>query len=174
MKIKEVLYVPGLEKNLLSILALDKKGYRVSFIDGQVLMWSKGKTLEDVVVIREEEGGFYKLKRHPQTALGHETTSSSELWHRRLAHINSKAFPYVRKVVIGLPYLKIEHEGTFKVCAQGNNINNPFLKSDTNTKGMLELIHSDVCGPMPSISLSGYEYYVMFFMIIQERLGYNF
>ena len=24
---------------------------------------------------------------------------------------------------------------------------------------MLELIHLDVCGPMPSISLSGYEYY---------------
>ena len=30
MKMKEVLYVPGLKKNLLSILALDKKGYRVS------------------------------------------------------------------------------------------------------------------------------------------------
>ena len=51
MKMKEVLYVPGLKKNLLSILALDKKGYRVAFIDGQVLMWSKGKTLEYVLVI---------------------------------------------------------------------------------------------------------------------------
>ena len=39
---------------------------------------------------------------------------------------------------------------------------NPFLKSETNTKGTLELIHSDVCGPMPSTSLSGYEYYVIF------------
>ena len=28
--------------------------------------------------------------------------------------------------------------------------------------GTLELIHSDVCGPMPSIALSGYEYYVTF------------
>ena len=34
MKIKEVLYVPGLKKNLLSISTLDKKGYRVSFIHG--------------------------------------------------------------------------------------------------------------------------------------------
>ena len=34
MKMKEVLYVPGLKKNLLSISTLDKKGYRVSFIDG--------------------------------------------------------------------------------------------------------------------------------------------
>ena len=50
MKMTEVLCVLGLNKNLLSILDLDKKGYRVAFIDGQVLMWSKGKTLEDVVV----------------------------------------------------------------------------------------------------------------------------
>ena len=34
MKMKEVLYVPGLKKNLLSISALYKKGYRVDFIDG--------------------------------------------------------------------------------------------------------------------------------------------
>ena len=30
MKMKEVLYVPGLKKNLLSISTLDKKGFRVS------------------------------------------------------------------------------------------------------------------------------------------------
>ena len=58
-----------MKKNLLSISALDKKGYRVAFIDGQVLMWSKGKTLEDVVVIGEEEGGQYKLEGHKRQAL---------------------------------------------------------------------------------------------------------
>ena len=125
-------------------------------------MWSKGKTLEDVVVIGEEEGGLYNLKGHLETSLVHDTTSSIELWHRRLTHINYKALPYVRKVVTGLPYLKIKHDGTCKGCAKGKNIKNPFLKSDTKTKGMLELIHSNVCGPMPSISLSGYEYYVTF------------
>ena len=72
-------------------------------------MWSKGKTLEDVVVIGEEEGGLYKLKGHPETTLVHVTTSSSELWHRRLAHINYKALPYVSKVVTSLPYLNIDH-----------------------------------------------------------------
>ena len=43
MKMKEVLSVPSLKKKLLSISTLDKKGYRVAFIDGQVLMWPKGK-----------------------------------------------------------------------------------------------------------------------------------
>ena len=41
LKMKDVLYVPGLKKNLLSIFALDAKGMRVAFIDGQVLMWPK-------------------------------------------------------------------------------------------------------------------------------------
>ena len=75
-------------------------------------MWSKGKTLEDVVVVGE--GGLYKLKGHPETTLVHETTSSSELWHRFIADINYKALPYVRKVVFGLPDLKMDHEGTCK------------------------------------------------------------
>ena len=46
MKIKDVLFVPRLKKNLLSIFALDAKGIRVAFIDGQVIMWPKG-TLEE-------------------------------------------------------------------------------------------------------------------------------
>jgi hypothetical protein len=64
MKMKDVLYVLGLTKNLLSISALDKKGFRVAFIDGEVLMWPKGKTMEEAIVIGKEEGGLYKLKGH--------------------------------------------------------------------------------------------------------------
>ena len=63
----------------------------------------------------------------------------------------------MRKVVTGLPYLKMDHEGTCKGYARGKNIKNPFPKSETNTKGTLELIHYDVCGPIPSINLSGVE-----------------
>jgi hypothetical protein len=51
MRMKDVIYVPGLTYNLLSISALDKKGFRVSFIDSEVLMCPKGKTIEDAVVI---------------------------------------------------------------------------------------------------------------------------
>jgi hypothetical protein len=42
---ENVLYMPSLTKNLLSISSLDKKGFSVAFIDGEVLMWSKGKTI---------------------------------------------------------------------------------------------------------------------------------
>jgi hypothetical protein len=83
MRMKDVLYVPSLKKNLLSISFLDKKSFRVAFIDGEVLMWSKGKPIEDVV-IGIEEGGLYKLKGHSDVALTHSTESPCELWHRRL------------------------------------------------------------------------------------------
>ena len=136
-------------------------------------MWSKGKTLEDVVVIGEEEGGLYKLKGHLETTLVHETTISSELWHRIIAHINYKSFPYVSKLVTGLLDLNIEPEGTCKGCAHGKNIKNPFPKSDTKTKGTLEIIHSYVCGPIPSISLSGYEYVEAWKIVGNNRKGFS-
>src|SRR5713101_6838357 len=99
MTMKEVLFVTGLKKNLLSIYVLDAKGMRVAFIDGQVIMWPKGKTINDVVVIGEQEGGLYKLKGHPEQALIHDTVEPNELWHRRLAHVHYRALPIARKAV---------------------------------------------------------------------------
>ena len=103
MKMQDVLFVLGLKKNLLSIYALDAKGMRVSFIDGQVIMWPKGKTIDDVVVIGEQEGGLYKLKGHLEQALVHDTVEPNEIWHRRLAHVLYRSLPLASKVVEGLP-----------------------------------------------------------------------
>ena len=62
LKMKDVLYVLGLKKNILSIFALDAKGISVSFVDGQVLMWPIGKTIKDATMIGEEDKGLYKIK----------------------------------------------------------------------------------------------------------------
>ena len=79
MMMKDVLFVPGLKKNLLSISALDAKGMRDAFIYGEVLMWPKGKTIDDAVVIEEQEGGLYKLKGHQEQALVHDKVNPNEL-----------------------------------------------------------------------------------------------
>jgi hypothetical protein len=92
----------------------------------------------------------------------HAIENPCELWHRRLAHINYKAPPYICKAVIGLLELKVDHEGVCNGCAQEKNIKNPFPKRDSKAEGVLELILSDVCGPMPSSFMSGYVYYVSF------------
>ena len=45
---------------------------------------------------------------------------------------------------------------------KGKNTKKTFPSSERKEKGILEIIHSNVCGPMSSISLSGYVYYVSF------------
>jgi hypothetical protein len=162
LKMKDVLYVPGLKKNLLFISALEKKGFRVAFIDGEVIMWAKGETLNEAIIIGSEENGLYKLQGHSEATMTHSIENSCELWHRRLAHINYKALPYICKAVTSLPELKGDHEGVCNGCAQGKNIKNLFSKSDSKAEGVPKIIHSDVCGPMPSSSISGYVYYVSF------------
>ena len=81
IKMKDVLFVPGLKKNLLSISALEKKGFKVAFVDGEILLWPRGKTIEDAIVIGEEEGGLYKLEGHSDLAFIQNTVSPCELWH---------------------------------------------------------------------------------------------
>jgi hypothetical protein len=162
LKMKDILYVPGLTKNLLSISTSEKKGFKVSFIDGEVLMWAKGETLNEEIIIGIEENGLYKLKGHSKVSMTHAIENSCELWHRILAHINNKALPYICKAVTGLPELKVDHEDVCNGCAEGKNIKNPFSKRDNKAEGVLELIHSDVCGPMLSSSITEYVYYVSF------------
>jgi hypothetical protein len=152
MKMKDVLYVPGLKKNILSILALDEKGFIFSFTGGEVLMWAKGKSSDDAVVIGVEEGGIYKLKGHSVSALVHITVTPSELWNRIFSHIHYKSLSIMRKMVTGFPQIQVNHEGICNGCAQGNHVKKPFPSSDIKAKGALEIIHSYVCGPMSAVT----------------------
>ena len=64
--------------------------------------------------------------------------------------------------MIGIPELQANHEGVCKGCAQGKNVKSLFPSSDNKAKGILDLVHSDMCGPMTATSLTGYVYYVSF------------
>jgi hypothetical protein len=51
ISIKYVLFVQGLKKNLLSICALEDKGFIVAFVDGQVLLWPNNSSIDPTNVI---------------------------------------------------------------------------------------------------------------------------
>jgi hypothetical protein len=51
ISIKDVLFVQGLKKNHLSISALEDRVLRVVFVDGQVLLWPKGSSIDLAIVI---------------------------------------------------------------------------------------------------------------------------
>jgi hypothetical protein len=59
--LSNVLYVPGLEKNLVSISCLEDKGNKIAFMDGKVLSWHKNSSIEDARVIGSCEGNLYRL-----------------------------------------------------------------------------------------------------------------
>ena len=69
---KDVLYVPGLKNNILSIFVLDAKRMTVAFVDGQVIMCPKGKTINYEIIIGELDRGLYKLKGQPEQTLVRE------------------------------------------------------------------------------------------------------
>ena len=51
-----VLYVLGMKRNLVSISALEDKGYNVAFLDGKVLAWHKNSSMDTTkeTGVREE------------------------------------------------------------------------------------------------------------------------
>jgi hypothetical protein len=160
--LRNVLYVPGLEKNLVSISFLEDKGNIIAFVDGKVVSWHKDSNIENARVIGNREGNLYRLLEQNEESLVHNEVNPNDLWHRRYAHINYQALPFLKRMVEGIPELQPTHEGICKGCALGKNIKKPFPSNNNRSKEILDLIHSDVCGPMPVKYLGGYSYYVIF------------
>jgi hypothetical protein len=95
-------------------------------------------------------------------ALIHDSISLIKLWHMRLAHLNYRSLLTLGKMVTGLPKIHVEHDGICRGCSLGKNAKGSFLSNDNRSKGILDLVHTDLCGPMTISSLSGYLYYVIF------------
>jgi hypothetical protein len=66
----------------------------------------------------------------------------------------SKALPNLQHMVSGMPSISSSKDELCKGCMLGINIKKSFPSSDSRAQGILELVHSDVCGPMSSPSLS--------------------
>ena len=65
-------------------------------------------------------------------------------------------------MVIGMPKVSPKHNGICKGCDLGRNTKKSFSRSKNRSKGILDLIHSDICGTISSPSLSGCLYFVLF------------
>eukprot|EP00253_Pinus_taeda_P001599 PITA_01599 len=156
--LQEVLYAPDLKKNLVSISAMEDKGFKVAFIDGKVHV--SNKNFKDAFTLGFKVDTLYQVGGSPLGAMSCDTSLQSELWHRRFVHLHYKALPNVRKMVTGIPEFKVEQKG---VCqAKEKNTRGPFPSSDSKTTDKLQLIHSDPSSAMPLNSLGGYLYYAIF------------
>jgi hypothetical protein len=165
MILTEVLYVLGLKENLVSVSTIEEKGYEVLFCDGQVILFPIGSSITSAKVIGTRHVRLYEFLFQQVRALINSTSSSSEIceiWHRRMAHLHHAALRVLRELVMGVPDFKSEHHELCKGCTLGKYIETAFPSSDSGEAEILDIIHSDVCGPMSLASLTGSLYYVVF------------
>lgn len=60
------------------------------------------------------------------------------------------------------PELQIEHDGVCKGCALGKLAKSSFPNNESKSKGIFDLVHSALCGPMSVASLGGFWDYILF------------
>jgi hypothetical protein len=79
-----------------------------------------------------------------------------------MAHLHHGALGGLREVVTEVPQINIEHQDVCRGCALGKFSKASFPNNDTRSDGILDLVNTDVCGPMTQRSLSGCQYYLTF------------
>ncbi|KAL0436226.1 UNVERIFIED_CONTAM: Retrovirus-related Pol polyprotein from transposon TNT 1-94 [Sesamum radiatum] len=88
----------------------------------------------------------------------------SWLWHRRLGHFNFQGLKILhqKKMMTDLPQIQAV-EGACEACLQGKQHKRPFPSGTSwRAKAVLELIHTDVCGPMRTPSHEQNRYFILF------------
>lgn len=156
-----VLFIPELQANLLSVSRIAGAGKKVTFEGNKCVITNPdGKTLAETTA----ENGIYKLHSEWDTCnLARGDQTQAILWHRRLGHMNPQTMLKMSKHFdLNLNSNDVEIIKFCTICAKGKQTRLPFHSSETKTTEVLALIHSDVNGPMRTASLGVSKYIVIF------------
>ena len=105
---------------------------------------------------------MYRLQVQLGRALASFTTDIGELWHKRMAHIHFGALGNLREAFTRFPKITTERHDPCKGCALCKYAWKPFPSSKHMSKGVLDLIHSDLSGSMSVGSVSASKYFLLF------------
>ena len=94
MFLRDVLYVLGMKKNLISVFTIEDRGIGVYFLDGKVHIFPQAEGPFASYVIGVRCGKLYKLLFQPHHALSHTQSISElcELWNGRIS-VSYVTFP---------------------------------------------------------------------------------
>ena len=84
-----------------------------------------------------------------------DNESATYLWHRRLGHIGVKRMKKLHADGL-LESLDYESLATCEPCLMGKMTKTPFSRTMERATNLLEIIHTDVCGPMSVEARGGY------------------
>lgn len=161
--VTETLHIPSLDRRLLSVSKLTERGLNVQFQAKQCVIM-RGN---DLVMSVQRHKNVYKLKMEPEPGcffVEHgERTSIWELWHARLGHTNFDNYRRLQSGSNGLPVIKKTNDQLCSGCLKGKQTVMSFPKSSQQkTTKVLQLVHSDVMGPMKTTSNGGARYLLTF------------
>ncbi len=161
-RLENVLHVPELGYQLLSVPTFDKSGLNTSFQSRRCWIQKDGALLATATM----RGNLYELDTTQLSPHQSLIAQSTKLWHQRLAHVQPSTIIEMSKsgAVRGL---HIDHavkdELTCTGCVLGKGHRQAIPKnSNTRATKLLELVHSDVNGPLEVPSLGGSRYFVTF------------
>ena len=169
---QNVLHVPDLRSHLFSVLYLTRnKGFHVSIFKNCMQFRQKG-TLLFTATVNERNAAFLDGRVIPSTETELAQAASTlqmdhALWHRRFGHLNHASVQDVIRLGL-VTGLDIQNSGTApdpicEPCLAGKLHRGPIpsVASHRATR-LLELVHSDLHGPLPVTSRHGYRYWIMF------------
>ncbi|KAK2398761.1 putative mitochondrial protein [Trifolium repens] len=162
--IHDTLYVPELDENLLSIGQLLEHGYSLNFENRECRIFDSKRRNVAVVKMTSNRSFPLSLNYEKNFSMMAREDNDSCLWHKKLGHLNYNSLKllYQKKMVYGLPIIE-EKSGVCEGCMLGKHHRQPFPKGGAwRAKQVLELVHTDVCGPMNTLSHGKNWYFILF------------
>jgi uncharacterized cupredoxin-like copper-binding protein len=153
--ISDVLLFLEINQNLLSVPQLLEKGYKVFFEDKNCMI--KDSEGREVFKVQMKGKSFALDFMNKEQAAMHKEVSSTMLWHKRLGHFHHAALIFMKKnnLVKDLPKLE-DMPPECIACQYGKHKRLPFQQNNTwRATQKLQLVHTDVGGPMKTPSLNG-------------------
>jgi hypothetical protein len=85
------------------------------------------------------------------------------LWHERLGHLNMARLKELDAMVDGMNLKEVPLHHVCEACIESKHQKTSFPKDEaTRASKLLELVHSDVCGPMKTTFRGGAQYFNTF------------
>ena len=154
-------------ENRKMVLKEKMKAIKMAKTDSATTYLTKITSVRDELVVVGEIIAPTELVRIALNGLDRTDSTSSnselcEIWHHKMGHMYHGALSTLREITTGVPDFSSDHLDVCRGCAMGKFARSPFPSRDNRVTEIFDLIHTDVSGRMSHVSLSGYEYYVLF------------
>ena len=161
VKLTEVLHVPDLCGNLISVWKLTSKGFDVCFSGQRFFITKADRTF----ACATEYLGLYKLDISDSALqiCDGKQPECIHVWHNRLGHKDPNVIKEMDKHASAKNFSikPCSMQKTCECCLKAKMTRKPLpKKSETVSTEVLDLIHTDICGPMQTLTPGGNRYFM--------------